>query len=763
MLIAWHIGGQTSLPNRVLDQRISRLPAGIHPDDLRLRYRTRNSLTNAGLLNSLKSLEGLTFRDLLEVRNFGVRSLVDLLRALEFLAPQRGNARKPGRADFRALQKEARKLRDTKHAGKVSREDPRFWSILRQIDYRARDARHAADRIVSSACKLADADPSRTAKRIYQLRRRIESLSKLKLEDELWDLTTVLTNERDRRIALRRFGWDGNEPASLRATGDLFRVSHEYARVICNRLVQSFEGKKVFAPALDRVLEFIANHAEHPEHFERELLSSGLVRNRFSLKSLISASSVLGRDDAVELLIEMGPGNLLEGKIVRQQALSASHHCLKRWGVTSVSQVQSHFRQKTGDEIDPGVLAEIPGFRWLDPTSGWFCLDQKNSPLANRIRRALAVARRLTVSELREVVARHQYRTRRLDLPGHVLLEFCRPMPWCLTKENHVVAVSTLRWKDVLPRGQRTVVEVLKEHGPILSWARIRELCLARGMKSHTVESIVCFSPVTAKLGGGAWGLLGAKVPIETLRRVQRESRPVSNLFIKELKVEERSRLESGLSSSNSFARRCRVILASAGGATVSEIAASSGYSFDRVRRLIHNFEKDAGAFLDKRPRDCPSQAKRERGGQPKRATARQIFDAATTAELQRLVAQTPGDFGKEQTRWTGPVLMRVCLERGLIPRPVTPAAIYKALRASGIHLSKQKDEATFPVIKLLGRTRLRLESESGSPDRATRLRALILLARARGESQRYIARSLACSPGTVRRTVRAFAQLGLK
>jgi hypothetical protein len=534
MPIAWYIGDWTSLPKHVLDKRIPTLPVDIHPDDLRLRYRTRNSLTNAGLLDSLKSLEGLTFRDLLEIRNFGVRSLVDLMRALEILAPQSGNARKPVSADFRALQKEARKLRDTKHAGKVRREDPRFRSILRRIDYSARDARHAADRIISGACKLADADPSRTAKRIYQLRRRIDSLSKLKLEDELWDLTTVLTNERDRRIALHRFGWEGNEPASLRATGDLFRVSHEYVRVICNRLVQSFEGKKVFAPALDRVLEFIANHPEQPEHFEKELLSSGLVRNRFSLKSLISASSVLGRDDAVELLIDMGPGSPLEARIIREQALSASRHCLKRFGVTSVSEVQSYFRQKTGEKLDAGVLTEIPGFRWLDPTSGCFCLDQKDSPLANRIKRALAVAGRLSVSELREVVARHQYRAKRLDLPGHVLLEFCRPMPWCLTKGNHVVAVSNLRWKDVLPKSQRTVVEVLKAHGPVLSWARIRELCVARGMKSHTVESIVCFSPVTAKFGGGAWGLLGAKVPIETLRRVQRENRPVSKPLCKE-------------------------------------------------------------------------------------------------------------------------------------------------------------------------------------------------------------------------------------
>jgi hypothetical protein len=112
------------------------------------------------------------------------------------------------------------------------------------------------------------------------------------LEDELWDLTCVVRNKRDRRIALRRFGWDGKEPASLRVTGDSFGVSYEYVRVISNRIVQFFNGKSVFAPALDRVLEFTANHAEQSENLgENELLSTGLVRKRFGLMSLISAAA----------------------------------------------------------------------------------------------------------------------------------------------------------------------------------------------------------------------------------------------------------------------------------------------------------------------------------------------------------------------------------------------------------------------------------------------------------------------------------------
>ena len=457
----WHEGEFSRLPDHILDQRVPKLPASVNADELRLLPRTRNSLMNAGLLNSLKSLEGLTVRELVQVRSFGAKSLADLIRALCTLLPRGEATRKPSRAAHSALLREARKLRDTKYGEVVCKDDPRFRSVLWEIDYKARDARHAAERIIFGAYKPCD--PATIAKLVSELTRQINSLSKLKLEDELWDLTCVVRNKRDRRIALRRFGWDGKEPASLRVTGDSFGVSYEYVRVICNRIVQAFNGKSVFAPALDRVLEFIANRAEQSEHLgENELLSTGLVRKRFSLMSLISAAGILGRDSGVELLLEMGrPGTPSEGEAVRRQALSATRHCLRSWGVTLVAKVRSHLGHMTRNDIDSDamahVLTELPGFRWLDPTTGWFCLDPKDTPLASRLKKALAVARRLPVSDLREATARHRYRAKSLDIPSHVLLEFCRQFPWCHVEGDHVIGDSTLRRKDVLAESEKII------------------------------------------------------------------------------------------------------------------------------------------------------------------------------------------------------------------------------------------------------------------------------------------------------------------
>jgi hypothetical protein len=107
----WHEGGLSRLPDHILDQRVPKLPASVNPDELRLLLRTRNSLMNAGLLNSLKSLEGLTVRELVQVRNFGARSLADLIRSLYLASAWRSyQETKPGRAQ-RAAQRGAQAQR----------------------------------------------------------------------------------------------------------------------------------------------------------------------------------------------------------------------------------------------------------------------------------------------------------------------------------------------------------------------------------------------------------------------------------------------------------------------------------------------------------------------------------------------------------------------------------------------------------------------------------------------------------------------------
>ena len=62
-------------------------PAFLELDDLEISVRTYNCLLNIGIKNDIQLIGALTINDLLSTRNFGVKSLVDLLCALEVVDP----------------------------------------------------------------------------------------------------------------------------------------------------------------------------------------------------------------------------------------------------------------------------------------------------------------------------------------------------------------------------------------------------------------------------------------------------------------------------------------------------------------------------------------------------------------------------------------------------------------------------------------------------------------------------------------------------
>lgn len=73
-------------------------PLGLELDDLDVEVRTYRCLEHLGLNRCLQNLQSFTVNDLLAVKNFGAKSLIDLLTSLEFeqLQSSRGMTRCPG-------------------------------------------------------------------------------------------------------------------------------------------------------------------------------------------------------------------------------------------------------------------------------------------------------------------------------------------------------------------------------------------------------------------------------------------------------------------------------------------------------------------------------------------------------------------------------------------------------------------------------------------------------------------------------------------
>ena len=147
---------------------------------------------------------------------------------------------------------------------------------------------------------------------------------------------------------------------------------------------------------------------------------------------------------------------------------------------------------------------------------------------------------------------------------------------------------------------------------------------------------------------------------------------------------DERQVLEDGLRSPDAFVlRRCQILLASARGARVPQIARGVGCSEQTVRNVLHAFNAHGLAAL---------------GRQSSRPhTIHAVFDAAGDERLRDLLHQSPRTFGKPTSLWTLPLVAEVCAEAGITAQRVSGETIRKTLKRLGIRWQRAKQWIASP------------------------------------------------------------------
>jgi transposase len=147
----------------------------------------------------------------------------------------------------------------------------------------------------------------------------------------------------------------------------------------------------------------------------------------------------------------------------------------------------------------------------------------------------------------------------------------------------------------------------------------------------------------------------------------------------------ERSRLEAGLRSRESFAlRRCQILLASARGELVPRIAAMLGCDDQTVRNVIRCFES------------VGLEACLTRGSNRPKAS-RSKLDGAALEKLRVLLHQSPRHFGKSTGVWTLELAAEVCFIEGITTDRVSDETIRVAFKWLGIGWKRAKHWVTNP------------------------------------------------------------------
>ncbi len=155
-------------------------------------------------------------------------------------------------------------------------------------------------------------------------------------------------------------------------------------------------------------------------------------------------------------------------------------------------------------------------------------------------------------------------------------------------------------------------------------------------------------------------------------------------LYVRPLTDAERDQLTTGLRSSDAFVlRRCQILLASARGERVPQIASHLGCDEETVRRAISAFNATGLDAL------CKGSSRPHR--------IHVAFDGVGAERLRALLHQSPRTFGKPTTLWTLELAADVSFEQGLTPQRVSGETIRATLERLGIRWQRAKRWITSP------------------------------------------------------------------
>jgi transposase len=156
-------------------------------------------------------------------------------------------------------------------------------------------------------------------------------------------------------------------------------------------------------------------------------------------------------------------------------------------------------------------------------------------------------------------------------------------------------------------------------------------------------------------------------------------------LFVRALSDEERAQLAAGLRSSEAVVlRRSQIVLASARGERVPQIAQAVGCSEKTVRQVIRRFSAQGVAAL-------------AAGSTRPHRVRPQAFAGERAEQPRTLLHRSPREFGKPGSLWTLEWAAEVSCAQGVSPTRVSNETIRQTLLRLGVGWKRAKHWITSP------------------------------------------------------------------
>jgi hypothetical protein len=507
---------------------LSQRDAVVPLDELQLEQRTFNCLRHARLQYVTTGPNGLTIGDLLRLRGFGVKCLLDLAASLEapkMTTPVGKHAahadgapkRQQARDRMPAAESLVRKAKEDVLADvasipgalAITPRDPRLGLQLRAAVPDAPTLGAALD--TWQRGKLSAA----AGEQISRLLKAVRTMARAKLDDEVLAIMAADGGPRDREVIAACLQWRTTRRPTYRAVGKQFRITGERVRQVFCRWQKWWMEEPPFAPAVDRALGLVqACSPAWAADVERQLSAAEISTEPLPLERLRDLADLLGRK-AGFVIFGLGKQRSVgshQDALCIAQIQNRARKLVSTYGLASVCQLDGPWlTSPRSPQCVVHALQSLRGFAWIDEREESFLLLPANrNRLWARVRKVLAVAPRVTLDVLWKAV-QNDHRFPSAALTPEQLLGFCRRHPECRVVGKTITARNPQHPLDVLQGDERKLVALLLEHGP-LSRQELNRLALQAGMGDPSFDRNLQ-SPAIMRISTAVYGLTGAAAP----------------------------------------------------------------------------------------------------------------------------------------------------------------------------------------------------------------------------------------------------------
>jgi hypothetical protein len=377
-------------------------------------------------------------------------------------------------------------------------------------------------------------DPTGGTQRALQaLCHEVSSKTKLTVDLEVIELAFPKASPRNLDMALSYYGLRGEGPSTLEEIGKRFRVTRERVRQICLAVRRGRTVCTAFAPVLDSAIRLIREMVPcKAADAEAKLVSTGLARLGMSVEAILKTAPLLARASGISIERQGSARYVVaaDQKLPINRIRAAARHLVSQLGCASLDLLEErislhNIRARTLATLRD-VVQSIDGFRWLDESLGWFWISTvgRNS-LRRKIRQVLAVAPMIRISELRTAL-RKDYRARPVLPPTPVLMEFCHQIRGCKVQGSMVIVNHPEDPLRILRGNERTLVQLLMEHGPICRRDELQERATHAGVSGPSFWRCLNYCPTIMWFARGVYGLTGAAAPPGLVESLGERSKP---------------------------------------------------------------------------------------------------------------------------------------------------------------------------------------------------------------------------------------------